>query len=259
METVTLLNGDFDAVSLDETVSSIVDFIKAGERGYLCTVNVAILMMMRENPRLQSFVDKAAFVVADGQPIIWASRLMKNPLPERVTGVDLVEELAERAATEKLPIYLLGATKDVVAEVAERLTRRYPGLEIAGTADGYFGADEAPARAEAVAASGAKILFVGMGVPRQEVFLEEQWERLGVSLAIPVGGSFEVLAGRKTRAPEFVQKVGMEWAFRFAQEPKRLGKRYLVTNTQFILRLSKALALGSRRSPARRAWSEHVG
>ena len=240
MKTVPILNGEFGLVTLRDTVDWARDWIQSGKQGYICTVNVAILMMMRSDPNLQRFVDGASLVVADGQPLIWASQLQQDRLPERVTGVDLVEELCALAAREGFNVYFLGARRDVIETAAQRLQARNPGLIVSGVADGYFNADEAPERARAVRESGAKLLFVGMGVPRQEGFLESQWDQLGVSLAIPVGGSFEVVAGTARRAPVFLQRVGMEWAFRLAQEPRRLWKRYLVTNSQFIFHLLKS-------------------
>jgi len=130
----------------------------------------------------------------------------------------------------------------VVEKVAERLRANSPNLRLVGVADGYFAGEEAAARAEAVARSGAQILIAAMGVPRQEYFLEEQWERLGVRFAIGVGGSFDVLAGLRARAPVLIQKVGLEWLFRLAQEPGRLWKRYLVTNAQFLYLMSREIA-----------------
>ena len=240
MKTVPILNAEFGSVTLQDTVDWARDWIESGQRGYICTVNVAILMMMRADHNLQRFVDGASLVVADGPPLIWASHLQRDALPERVTGVDLVDELCELSSEEGFGVYFLGARREVIETAVARLKARHPGLQIAGIADGYFGAAEAPERARAVRESGAKLLFVGMGVPRQEEFLESQWEELGVSLAIPVGGSFEVVAGTARRAPLLLQRVGMEWAFRLAQEPRRLWKRYLVTNTQFIYHLIRS-------------------
>jgi N-acetylglucosaminyldiphosphoundecaprenol N-acetyl-beta-D-mannosaminyltransferase len=248
MTTVRLLNGRFDALTLTETVDLVGDRIRADKRGYLCTVNVAILMMMRKDRRLQAFVDRAGIVVADGQPLIWSSGWLNRRLPERVAGVELVDGLCEMAAREGYGVYLLGGKQEVAEKVAQTLTERYPGLIVSGVADGYFGADEAAARAHAVAASGAKILIVAMGVPRQEIFVEEQWDALNVPFAIPVGGSFDVIAGLRSRAPKFVQKVGMEWAYRMVQEPRRLFKRYLVTNSAFTWQVGKALVTRSHRA-----------
>jgi N-acetylglucosaminyldiphosphoundecaprenol N-acetyl-beta-D-mannosaminyltransferase len=204
-------------------------------------------MMMRADSRLQDFVDRAALVVADGQPLIWCASWFGQSLPERVTGVDLVDALCERAAREGRRVYLLGATGEIVAKVAQQLRQRYGDLHVE-CADGYFTQDEAPARADHIRTSGADILFVGMGVPRQEYFLEEQWDRLGVGTAIGVGGSFDVLAGMRARAPKWMQKTGMEWAFRLIQEPRRLFARYLVTNSQFVWLVLRALLKRERSS-----------
>jgi N-acetylglucosaminyldiphosphoundecaprenol N-acetyl-beta-D-mannosaminyltransferase len=241
MKPVRLLNAEFHPLTLEGTVDLVFRRIEAGERGSLCTVNVAILMMMREDPRLQRFVDAAAIVVADGEPLIWSSRAMARALPERVTGVDLVEGLCARAAREGAGVYLLGAERSVVDQVAAGLTQRHHGLVLSGVEDGYFGPEQAAERAQAVADSGAKILVVAMGVPKQEYFLQDHWQRLGVPFAIGVGGSFDVLAGLRVRAPELVQRAGMEWAFRLVQEPRRLWKRYLVTNSQFLYLMSREL------------------
>jgi N-acetylglucosaminyldiphosphoundecaprenol N-acetyl-beta-D-mannosaminyltransferase len=247
MTAVRLLNGRFDALATDETVEAVAQAIRAGERGVLCTVNVAILMMMRSDPRLQRFVDTARWTVADGQPLVWASRLAHEPLPERVTGVDLVELLCARAVRDGFGVYLLGATAETVRATADVLRARHPGLDLRGVADGYFGPEQAADRARAVAESGAELLFVAMGVPRQEHFIEEQWERLGARVVIGVGGSFDVVAGLRKRAPPFVQRVGLEWAYRLAQEPRRLFKRYLVTNSQFLGLMSRELVAGAVR------------
>jgi len=229
-----ILNGRFDLFSADQVVEELIQTIQAGQRGRLCTVNVAVLMMMRSDARLQRFVDSARWTVADGQPLVWASRLTQQPLPERVTGIDLIDQLCARAARESIGVYFLGASDKIARATADVLRTRHPGLDVRGCADGYFGPNEALARARAVATSGAELLFVAMGVPRQEYFIEEQWEHLGARVVIGVGGSFDVTAGLRKRAPVFIQRAGLEWAYRVAQEPRRLFKRYLITNSQFI-------------------------
>jgi N-acetylglucosaminyldiphosphoundecaprenol N-acetyl-beta-D-mannosaminyltransferase len=230
---VRILNGQFDPLTLPQTVDAVFERVRAGQRGWLCTVNVAILMMMRDDQRLQQFVDRSALIVADGQPLIWCARWFGQYLPERVTGVDLVEALCDRAAREGKRVFLLGATQDVVGETAARLRSRFAGLQVAFD-DGYFSNEEAPRRADQIRNYGAEILIVGMGVPRQEHFIEDQWDRLGVAVAMGVGGSFDVMAGLRARAPVWMQKISMEWLFRLIQEPRRLFKRYLVTNCQMI-------------------------
>lgn len=234
MSRVRILNAEFDALTLEESVDAAIMHVHEGRRGWLCTVNVAILMMMRDDPWLQSFVERATFIVADGQPLVWFAPMFDAHLPTRIAGVDMVFALARRCELESIEVGLVGAKRPVVDAVAERLQEHFPGLRIACVQDGYFGPEEAPARADAIRESGAKILFVGMGVPRQERFIEALWDRLGVNLAIGVGGSFDVLAGIRARAPKAVQKTGFEWAYRLAQEPGRLWRRYLTTNSRFL-------------------------
>ncbi len=234
MARIRILNGQFDQLTLPETVSRVFEMLDAGQRGWLATINVSILMAMRSDERLQSFCDRAAISVADGQPLVWCAPVFGTSLPERVTGVDLVDAISRRAAEAGKRIYLLGAKEEIVERVARQLRNRYPSLQL-DYADGYFPATEATERADRIRRSGADILFVAMGVPRQERFIEEQWDRLGVGMAVGVGGSFDVLAGLRTRAPHWVQCIGMEWLFRLAQEPRRLFIRYLTTNTRFLL------------------------
>lgn len=240
MKRAQILNAMFDPLTLPETADTAFQMMHTGQRGWLATVNVSILMMMRSNKRLQNFVDRAALVVADGQPLVWCSRWLGQRLPERVTGVDLVDAICQRAAAGGKRVFLLGAKHATVEKLASMLRARHHNLHI-DFADGYFARDESEARVALINSSGADILFVGMGVPLQEYFLAEQWERLNVGLAIAVGGSFEVLAGQRLRAPRWVQNVGMEWLFRLVQEPRRLFSRYLVTNTQFLWFLLDAL------------------
>ena len=247
MSRVRIFNGRFDALTLTQAVDAVATLIRSGARGWVATVNVATLMLMRSDPRLQAFVDQAALVVADGQPLVWASRWIATSLPERVAGIDLLEALLARAERELFGVYLLGAQPAVVSAAARRLRDRWPGVRLCGTADGYFSAEEAPERARAVAQSRAHILIVGMGVPRQEYFLDTHWDALGAPVALGVGGSLDVLAGVRLRAPRVFRTLGLEWLFRLAQEPRRLWKRYLVTNSRFIYLLLKALLRGPKR------------
>ncbi len=244
-ERTRILNAEFDRVTLDEMVEKVFTHVRSAQRGWVCTVNVATLMMMRTDPWLQGFVDRAAFVVADGQPLVWSAPAFGARLPARVTGIDLVDALSQRAQHEGFRVGLLGSERSVVESVVERLSQLYSRLRITYFGDGFFTPDDAPARADAIRKAGVDILFVGMGT-RQEHFIDEQWERLAVSMAIGVGGSFDVLAGRLARAPKLLQRVSMEWAFRLAQEPRRLWKRYLVTNSQFIYLLGRQLMKNGR-------------
>ena len=237
---VRILNGSFDRVTLRQAVDAVAALIRSGGRGHVATVNVAMLMMMRSDERLQRFVDRAALVVADGQPIVWASRWLSARLPERVAGIELLEALLTMAEREEFGVYLLGGQPSVLAALANRIRLRWPGLRLCGMADGYFSIDvDGEQRARDIAQSQARLLVVGMGVPRQEYFLDWSWNRLAADVAIGVGGSFDVLGGRRYRAPRILRTLGLEWLFRLAQEPRRLWKRYLWTNSQFIYLMLK--------------------
>jgi N-acetylglucosaminyldiphosphoundecaprenol N-acetyl-beta-D-mannosaminyltransferase len=231
----------FDALTARETVKFIFEALNVGTRGWVCTVNVTTLINMRNDLELQSFVDRALLVVADGQPLVWCAPLFGGQLPERVAGVDLMDLLCQRAATEGKGVYLLGARDHVVKRTMQNLRMRHPGLRISGS-DGYFAASESSSRADDIRTSGASLLFVGMGTPRQELFIREHWERLGVGVALGVGGSLEVLGGVRFRAPRWVRQVGMEWLVRLLQEPRRLLPRYFRANTLFCLLIGRATA-----------------
>ena len=250
---VDVLNCSFDPLTLQETVDSAFGLLEKGERGWISTVNVAILMMMRADPRLKGFVTKSSLIVADGQPLVWSAPLVGGKLPERVTGVDLVDAICARAARDHVGVYFLGATDEIARQAASRIQAAQPTLQLSYSS-GYFNKEQASAQAARVRQSGAKILFVGMGVPRQERFIEDYWDELQVGLAVGVGGSFDVVAGARHRAPKWVQDIGMEWFFRLIQEPRRLAKRYLVTNSGFIVLLIRAI-FSRKFSPASKKTS----
>lgn len=179
-----ILNCRFDAVDEAGAANWAREILRSGRRGTISTVNVAILMMMRSDARLKRYIDDSGLIVADGQPLIWLSKLIGKPLPERVAGVELVHELVNVASEEKSGIYLMGAKQDIVEDVARKLTEQSPDAQIVGIQDGYFTQDESAARAQTIRESGAKLLIVAMGVPRQEQFLQDHWEDLNVQLAI---------------------------------------------------------------------------
>lgn len=244
---VRILNGEFDALTLPQTVDAVFGRLASHRRGWLSTVNVTTLMAMREDPMLQSFVDRSALVVADGQPLVWCAPLFGGRLPERVTGIDLVDALCARAAASGVGVFLLGSTERLLERALRALQRRHAGLEISGS-NGHYPAAAALDRVEAINRSGARILLVGMGSPRQERFIETHWSRLGVEIAIGVGGSFDVIAGARLRAPRWASRMGLEWLVRLAQEPRRLFPRYLAANTRFSGLILQELSAWVRRS-----------
>jgi len=220
-------------------------------------VNAAKIVNMRRTPMLRDDVLASDLILADGIAVVWAGRVLGRPLPERVTGIDLMSGMLERGNTRGYAVYCLGAEESISVEVEERIRERYPGVRIAGRHHGYFKPEEEERLAAAIAASRADILLVAMTSPRKEQFMARWGERMGVPVCHGVGGSFDVLAGKVARAPRAWQRLGLEWFYRLKQEPRRLWRRYLVTNTLFCglvaAELWRRLWPDGARSPGRNA------
>jgi N-acetylglucosaminyldiphosphoundecaprenol N-acetyl-beta-D-mannosaminyltransferase len=204
-------------------------------------VNAAKVVHLRSDVLLRDSLLDCDLIVADGQSVVWASRLVRQPLPERVAGCDLFESLLAVAHRDGRSVYLLGAKPEVLQLLQNRLAERYPGLHIAGCRDGYFTDGESAEIARQIRDSGADMLFLGITSPKKEIFLSTYGDSLGVPIMHGVGGSFDVLAGVTKRAPERWQRMGLEWAYRTLQEPRRMWKRYLTTNTRFMILLGREI------------------
>lgn len=256
-----LLGCPLDPVGFDEAAARAVSWCLAGPRRAhtLVTVNAALLVAMRRDADLARACRAGDLVVADGVPVVWASRLAGASVPARVAGVDLMARLLELASERGLSAFFLGGREQVVRALVARCAARYPGLVVAGYRNGYFGPADEAAIVARIRESGADMLFVGMPSPFKEVWCERYRDALAVPLVMGVGGSFDVLAGFIRRAPRRLQTLGLEWLWRVAMEPRRLWKRYLVTNAVFIARvLGEALRRRRRASatptlPARAA------
>lgn len=239
----TFIDAPMDVLTKSETVAIALDAIRSGGRVTHCALNVAKLVRMRSNATLRDDVRAADIVGIDGMGIVWGARLAGIPVPERVPGIDLMLALLEECARHGYRPYFLGAAPDVVRHAAVTARSRYPNLELAGLRDGYFASDDEASIVEAINASGADCLFVGMPTPRKERFLAAHRQAMDVPFVMGVGGSFDVLSGKVARAPAWVQRSGLEWAFRMAQEPRRMIGRYISTNAVFIILILRELAL----------------
>ncbi|MEM9134106.1 MAG: WecB/TagA/CpsF family glycosyltransferase [Actinomycetota bacterium] len=239
MSRIELFGFGVDAVTTEQALDWVAEQATGPGRGRILTLNATGMMIAEQDEFLARYAGTAELVVADGQPLVWASPLFGTRLPERVAGIDLVDRMAAQAADRGWPVFLLGAEEATIAEAARELERRHSGLKVAGHHHGFLG-DSAAEVAAQIAASGASILFVGMGMPRQEQFIDGHWERLGVDVAIGVGGTFEVITGHLRRAPVLVQRLGLEWAFRMIQEPRRLAGRYGATLVWLLRRTAPA-------------------
>ena len=220
---------------MQETLQLIQKSIASKTQLHLVVVNSGKLVAMQKDQQLRESVNSSNLINADGQAVVWASRLLKKPLKQRVAGIDLMHKLVAMAHENKQKIYLLGAKQQVVEKVAKTYVNQYSQELVAGYRDGYFSPQQEVQIATDIAQSGAQLLFVAISSPMKENFLYKHRDILqGVHFIMGVGGSFDVVAGLTKRAPLWMQNAGLEWFYRFAQEPKRMWKRYLVGNTTFI-------------------------
>ncbi|AWL03972.1 WecB/TagA/CpsF family glycosyltransferase [Massilia oculi] len=242
-ERVTLFGCNVDNVSMEETLERVEDFVRAGRPHQHVVVNVDKLVKASRDEDLRRIINACDLVNVDGMPVVWASRLLGKPLKERVAGIDLFEALMRRAADKGWRVFLLGARPDVVREVAATYARRYPALVLAGVRDGYWqGKDAEAGVVRQVRDSRADLLFVAISSPRKEQFLGLYQAEMRIPFAMGVGGSFDVAMGRVKRAPAWMQKAGLEWFFRFLQEPRRMFRRYFIDDMAFIWLVVKEAA-----------------
>jgi len=249
--TVLLFNIPIKAMTMVEALDLIHLAITNAAPLHIGVVNAAKVVNMHRNPALGDDVRSSDVIFADGASVVWASRLLRCPLPERVAGIDLMMGMLERGIQHGYRVYLLGATEEVNRTVAERIKIDFPGVVVAGRRNGYFSADEEEAIANDIALAKPDILLVAITSPKKEQFLARWSDRIQVPICHGVGGSFDVYAGKVKRAPLAWQRCGMEWLYRLLQEPGRMWKRYLVTNTIYcglVLReLTRKVLSGNRK------------
>lgn len=221
-----------DVASMEETVEFIRHRIEHGEFTQQVSVNVAKLVHLRKEPKLADAVRRCEVVSADGMGIVYGAQLLGLDISERVAGIDLFHRLI--AISEKVgwPVYLLGATEDVVRRASEKLRGQFPNLKIAGAHHGYIDVEDEEIAAD-INQSGARLLFVGISSPKKEAWIARWREGLDIAFVMGVGGTFDIVAGVVQRAPMWMQRWGLEWLYRVFQEPRRMWRRYLFTNSAF--------------------------
>jgi len=237
MHRIEFFSCPIDVATMDETVGWIRSRIERREFTQHVVVNVAKLVHMQKDALLAESVRACDFINIDGMGVVWGARALGFSVPERVAGVDLFDRLLGMAAEASLPVFLLGAAPAVVERTAQIAGTRHPKLQVAGYHHGYFWDDEQQT-VELIRRSGARLLFVAITSPKKENFINRWRERLGVDFVMGVGGTFDVVAGKAHRAPVWMQRWGLEWLFRVIQEPRRMWKRYLVTNLRFAVMLA---------------------
>jgi N-acetylglucosaminyldiphosphoundecaprenol N-acetyl-beta-D-mannosaminyltransferase len=226
--------------TLAETVDHIGELVRGGKPSFFITEPTHYAMLTEQNADLRAINSRAAFIVADGAPLVWASRWHGLPLPERVAGSDLIFELSKQAAQTGYRLFLLGGADGVAEAAADRLQARYPGLQIVGALCPPFReltSAEQGSLFDRIRAARPDILLVAFGQPKGERWIDRHLGDLGVPVSVQLGASLDFAAGRRRRAPRWMQKVGLEWAFRLGLEPARLCKRY-ASNAWFILRMA---------------------
>jgi N-acetylglucosaminyldiphosphoundecaprenol N-acetyl-beta-D-mannosaminyltransferase len=239
--TAEFLGVRIDLLTRDKTVALVVDAVENRRRLQHGVVNVAKLVKMRRDADLKYDVEQSDLVNVDGAGIVWGARLLGIPVPERVAGIDLFMDLLELCERRGFRPFLFGATQEVLERAIAAAMRRHPRLAIAGARNGYFDPADEPAIAEQIRATRADMLFVAISSPIKERFIARYRDVINVPLLMGVGGSFDVIAGHVGRAPAWMQHLGLEWLFRVLQEPRRMWKRYLVTNTVYAGLLASEL------------------
>jgi N-acetylglucosaminyldiphosphoundecaprenol N-acetyl-beta-D-mannosaminyltransferase len=235
-----------------QTVDMVDRLIERGEPSFFITANLQYAMLSDGDPRLAEVNRRAAFLVADGMPMVWYSRLTGRPLPERVAGADLIYLLAGRAARRGHRVFFLGGKPGVAAAAATALSWRYPGLQVAGVEAPELealSAEEHERLVERIRAARADLLLVAFGQPKGELWLAQNYRALGVPVSVQVGATFDFVAGHTARAPRWMQAVGLEWLHRMGSDPKRLGPRY-AKNAWFLAKAvlcDLAARIGRRR------------
>lgn len=239
-----------DRMTFAQAMEAIESLVLSRAGGSVFTPNVDHVVQFAENRRLRDAYERASLSLADGMPIVWASRLVGQPIPEKISGSDLVTPLLERAGARGWRVFLLGGNDGVAEAAAAKMTQAYPGLQIVGTLAPRVDLDEPSERrtaiVEAVKAAAPDLVLFAFGAPKQELFIAEVQDALRPAVLLGIGASLDFLAGTVPRAPAWMSSHGLEWAYRLAREPRRLWRRYLLRDPKFLVILLRSLR-GARR------------
>jgi len=236
---INFIGCPIDCVTMEWTIDKIDQSIRNNHVLHQVVVNAAKVVNMRIDPELHESVVNCDIINADGQAVVWASRFLGKPLPERVAGIDLMENLVKLAFEQNYKVFFFGAKEDVVSAVVNRYSQQYSSDIIGGYRNGYFTTGEEKEIAREIGDSGSQILFVAISSPKKEIYLNKYKDIINTPFIMGVGGSFDVVSGKVKRAPMWMQESGLEWFYRFLQEPRRMWRRYLYTNSAFIFLVLK--------------------
>jgi len=244
VESIEILGCRLDLLDEHEATETILRFARSDGAAQVVTLGTEMVVYAQHHPEFRAVIDASALSLCDTVGVLWVARRRGARLQERVTGVELVERICQRAAGEELPVYLLGGAEGVAADAAAILEVLFPGLAIAGARNGFFSREEEPAIVEAIRSSGARIVFAGLGSPRQEMWLARNLQATGCGAGIGVGGSFDVISGRVKRAPLIWRRLRLEWLYRLIREPQRVRRQLALPYFVWLVALD---SLGVRR------------
>jgi N-acetylglucosaminyldiphosphoundecaprenol N-acetyl-beta-D-mannosaminyltransferase len=219
-------------LDMDRALQTIDAFIRAGSDHHVITLDASMCVIARTDDELRSIAQTAELVTPDGAGILWACRRHGTPLPERVSGVEIVERLCALSPLRGYRLFFFGAGPDIAEAAADRMRERYPGCQIVGTRDGYFTPEDEPEIVDQIRAAAPHVLLVALGIPKQEKWIARHRRELGVPVLIGVGGSFDVHSGQVKRAPEWVQRLNLEWLYRLLKNPRKIAK--VMTLPRFV-------------------------
>lgn len=243
MSRMKFLNTEVDNLSMEEAINEIDRLIQRRIPSYVVTPNVDHIVKLEHDEEFRQVYEEADLILTDGMPLIWISKLKKNPIKEKVSGSDLFPKVCDMASKKGYKVFLLGAAEGVAAKAAKNLKNKYNGLDIVGTYSPSYGFEKNDEEIEKIISMINKIqpdiLAVGLGAPKQEKFLYKYKKRLNVPVSLAIGASIDFEAGNINRAPKWMQKNGLEWFYRLYKEPKRMFKRYLVDDLKIIKILLK--------------------
>lgn len=234
---VSIYDIPFSKLGMADTVQYLTERIENGQQTHVITANPIMVMTAKENASYKAMMQKADLIVPDGVGIVWAAQKVGQPVAERVTGIELIQQLMAVGEKRRWRAFLLGTSQEVIEVAAEKLQMEFPQLKIAGYRNGFFGEAEDQEVIEQIKALDVQLLFVARGAETQEPWIVRHRQQLGVPLIMGVGGSFDVISGKLKRAPKVVQKMRLEWLFRLLQEPKRFGRMLVLP--KFVLHVLK--------------------
>lgn len=231
MKRLKFMNTEVDNLSMKEALDAVKELIENKKCGYVVTPNIDHIVQLECGGEICDVYKNASLILTDGKPLIWISKLYKNPIKEKISGSDLFPLLCEMAAKKKYKMYFLGAAEGVAAKAAENLKVKYPGLQVVGTYSPPFGFENSEREMDKIESQiksvKPDILIVGLGCPKQEKFMYHYSKQLEIPISLGLGASLDFEAGSIKRAPRWMADHGLEWLFRITQDPKRLAKRYL--------------------------------